>query len=350
MATPAEDGFIMPAEWHPHDRCWMAWPCREAHWGERLDAAREASAEVARAIAAFEPVTMIANPENLAEVSLRCGAGVACLPLAHDDSWMRDIGPTFVVDAKGGVAGVDWRFNAWGELFHPYDRDAAVARAVLEHLELPRYAPPLVLEGGAIHVDGEGTLLTTEQCLLNPNRNPDLSKAEIEALLGAHLGVRQVIWLGQGLEDDKTDGHVDNLACFVRPGVVLALSTEDPEDGNYAALADNLARLRAAKDAKGRALEVVEMPQPERGEGGDGLRLGKSYVNFYIANGGVVLPSFEDAKDGSAHEILAKCFPERALRQVPALDIVHGGGGIHCITQQQPSGAGEVRGTEASAG
>ena len=350
MATPAEDGFIMPAEWHPHDRCWMAWPCREAHWGERLDAAREASAEVARAIAAFEPVTMIANPENLAEVSLRCGAGVACLPMAHDDSWMRDTGPTFVVDAKGGVAGVDWRFNAWGELFHSYDRDAAVARAVLEHLGLPRYAPPLVLEGGAIHVDGEGTLLTTEQCLLNPNRNPDLSKAEIEALLGAHLGVRQVIWLGQGLEDDKTDGHVDNLACFVRPGVVLALSTEDPEDGNYAALADNLARLRAAKDAKGRALEVIEMPQPERGEGGDGLRLGKSYVNFYIANGGVVLPSFEDAKDGTAHEILAKCFSERKLRQVPALDIVHGGGGIHCITQQQPSGAGEVQGTEASAG
>jgi agmatine deiminase len=350
MATPAEDGFIMPAEWHPHDRCWMAWPCREALWGERLDAAREASAEVARAIATFEPVTMIANPEYLAEVSLRCGASVACLPMAHDDCWMRDNGPTFVVDGNGGVAGIDWRFNAWGEKYRPYDRDAAVAQAVLEHLELPRYAPPLVLEGGAIHVDGEGTLLTTEQCLLNPNRNPDLSKAEIEALLGAHLGVRQVIWLGQGLEDDETDGHVDNLACFVRPGVVLVLSTEDPEDGNYAALADNLARLRAAKDAKGRALEVVEVPQPERGGGDDGLRLGKSYVNFYIANGGVVLPSFEDAKDGTAYEILAKCFPERELRQVPALDIVHGGGGIHCITQQQPSAAGQLQGTEASAG
>ncbi|MFQ6017029.1 MAG: agmatine/peptidylarginine deiminase [Kiloniellaceae bacterium] len=338
MPLPAEDGFFMPAEWARHSRCWMAWPCREALWGERLDAAREGSAEVAKAIAEFEPVTMIANPENVAEASLRCGSGVACLPMAHDDSWLRDTAPTFVIDGRGRVAGVDWRFNAWGNKYERYERDAATAGAVLEHLDLPRYAAPLVLEGGAIHVDGEGTLLTSEQCLLNPNRNPDLDRAEIERLLAGHLGIRQVIWLGQGLEDDETDGHVDNLACFVKPGAVLALSTDDPEDPNYPALQDNLKRLRAARDAKGRELEVVAVNQPARGEGDDGKRLAKSYVNFYIANGGVVMPTFEDAQDEPAFEILAKCFPEREVRRVSAVDIVHGGGGVHCITQQQPAG------------
>jgi agmatine deiminase len=338
MPYPADDGFHMPAEWAPHGRCWMAWPCREQLWGEGLDAARDAYAEVAKAIAEFEPVTMIANPENVAEASLRCGSGVACVPMAHDDSWMRDTGPTFLIDGEGRVAGVDWGFNAWGGKYPDYDRDAAAAGALLEHLDLPRYDAPLVLEGGSIHVDGEGTLLTTEQCLLNPNRNPDLNRVEIEELLANHLGIRKVIWLGQGLEDDETDGHVDNLACFVRPGVVLALSAGDPEDGNYAALQDNLTRLRAARDAKGREIEVVEVQQPARGEGADGRRLPKSYVNFYIANGGIVMPSFEDAQDTGAFEAISACFPGREVRQISAVDIVPGGGGIHCITQQQPSG------------
>ncbi len=340
MVFPADDGFYMPAEWAPHDRCWMAWPCRLELWGERLDAARTAYAELATAIAEFEPVTMIANPENVAEVSLRCGASVACLPLAHDDSWTRDTGPSFLIDGRGGMAGVDWRFNAWGGEYDSYEKDAAMAAAMLEHLELTRYAAPMVLEGGSIHVDGEGTLITTEQCLLNPNRNPELDKDEIERLLKAHLGVAKVIWLGQGLADDETDGHVDNLACFARPGVVLALSTEDPEDGNYDALRDNLIRLRAARDARGRALEVIEVPQPERAEGDNGRRLAISYINFYLANGAVVMPSFEDGKDKAAKEIVSGCFPDRTVRQVPALDIVHGGGGIHCITLQQPAGEG----------
>jgi agmatine deiminase len=317
----------------------MAWPCRTELWGEGLDAARNAYSEVAKAIATFEPVTMVANGEEIAEVSLRCGAGssVACLPLAHDDSWMRDNGPTFLIDGKGGVAGVDWRFNAWGDKFDNYKNDAAVAGAVLDHLKMSAYRAPLVLEGGSIHVDGEGTVLTTEQCLLHPNRNPKLNREQIEKHLRAYLGVRQVIWLGQGLEDDDTDGHVDNLACFVRPGVVLALSTDDPDDGNYAALQDNLTRLRAAKDAAGRSLEVIEVSQPARRMDGNGLRLALSYINFYIANGGVVMPSFEDAKDEGAYAIVSKCFPDREVRQLPMLDVVCGGGGIHCITQQQPA-------------
>ncbi len=292
---------------------------------------------------------MIANPESVAEASLRCGSGVACLPMEHDDSWIRDNGPTFVIDGQGAVAGVNWQFNGWGERYTPYDKDAAVPGAVLQHLELPCYDAPLVLEGGSIHVDGEGTLLTTEQCLLNPNRNPELARDEIEELLRAYLGLRRVIWLGQGLEDDETDGHVDNLACFVRPGVVLAMTTEDTDDGNYEALADNLERLRAARDAKGRELEVIEIPQPEAEAGEDGRRLSKSYVNFYIANGGVVMPSFEDGKDKTAYEIVGKCFPQRGVRQVPASDIVRGGGGIHCITQQQPSGRLEAEPAEKEA-
>ncbi len=342
MAFPADDGFYMPAEWGYHDRCWMAWPCRQELWGERLDAARTAYAEVAMAIAEFEPVTMIANPENVAEVSLRCGASVACLPMAHDDSWMRDTGPGFLIDGRGEMAGVDWRFNAWGGKYDSYEKDAAMAAAMLEHLELTRYEAPMVLEGGSIHVDGEGTLITTEQCLLNPNRNPELDKDENERLLKVHFGVEKVIWLGQGLADDETDGHVDNLACFARPGVVLALSTEDREDGNFDALRDNLIRLRAARDARGRELEVIKVPQPERAEGDDGRRLAKSYINFYLATGAVVMPSFEDGKDKAAKEIVSGCFPDRMVRQVPALDIVHGGGGIHCITLQQPAGEGEV--------
>ena len=337
MRRPIEDGFFMPPEWHPHKRCWMAWPCREELWGDRLDAARTAYADVAKTIAQFEPVTMIVNPEDVAEVSLRCGSGVGALPLEIDDSWVRDTGPTFLLDGKGGLAGVDWRFNAWGETYQGYDKDAAMARAVLEHIDVPRYEAPLVLEGGSIHVDGEGTLLTTEQCLLNPNRNPDLSREEIERLLREYVGVKTIVWLGQGLEDDETDGHVDNLACFAKPGVVLALTTEDTGDANYAALQDNLKRLRAARDASGRELEIVEIEQPSRSVGEDGQRLSRSYINFYIANGGVVMPEFEDAKDQAAYDAVVRCFPDHDVRQISAADIVCGGGGIHCITQQQPA-------------
>ncbi|MGE5767720.1 MAG: agmatine deiminase family protein, partial [Bacteroidota bacterium] len=290
--TPAEDGFHMPAEWAPHDRCWMGWPCRESLWGDDLEAARDAYAAVARAIAGFEPVTMLVNEAQLADARTRCGDAVTCQALPLDDSWLRDTGPTFVVNGRGGIAGVDWRFNAWGEKFLPWDQDALIAERLLARLGVPRYAAPLVLEGGSIHVDGEGTLLTSEECLLNPNRNPDLDRAAIEALLRRYLGVEAFVWLGQGLDKDDTDGHVDNIACFVAPGVVMAVTCDDPADPNHAILADNLARLRKAKDARGRSLEIVELPLPREprhvdGPGGS-QRLALSYVNYYIANGGIV--------------------------------------------------------------
>jgi agmatine deiminase len=338
VTRPADLGFRMPAEWEPHARCWMMWPCREALYGNRLEAARDAYAEVANAIAQFEPVTMIASSDEFVESSLKVGTGVSNFSLEHDDSWMRDAGPTFVRDGPGRVAGVAWRWNAWGNKYPDHAADAAVAKKVLEHLEMKPFEAPLVMEGGAFHVDGEGTLLTTEQCLLHPNRNPDLSKAEIDKLLADYLGIERTIWLGRGLEDDDTDGHVDEVACFVRPGVVMALTTSDPADGNYAALNENLARLRAASDAKGRALEIIEIEQPRRRVLENGWRMSLSYTNFYIANGGIVMPAFEDPQDAKAFEIVSKAFPDRKVIQIPALDIAYGGGCIHCITQQQPAG------------
>ena len=337
MTTPAGDGLYMPAEWQPHQRCWMAWPCRLELWGERIHAARGAYAEVAKAVAAFEPITLVARPEHVADASLLCGRGVEVMPLEIDDSWIRDNGPTFVVDGTDGVAGVHWRFNAWGNIYKGYDNDAAVGGAVLGHLGMRCYEAPIVLEGGSIHVDGEGTLITTEQCLLNPNRNPNLDRQQIEERLALYLGVRKIIWLGEGLDDDETGGHVDNIACFARPGVCFALTTDDPEDGNYRALQDNLARLKAAKDAAGQALEIIEVPQPSRREA-KGTRMTLSYINFYIANGGVVAPSFDDANDGRAFDIISKAFSDRRTVQVAAIDIAYGGGGIHCLTQHQPEG------------
>ncbi len=316
----------------------MAWPCREEVWGENLDAARTAYADVARAIADFEPVTMVCNPADVAEASLTLGNGTAIdvVSMEIDDSWLRDSGPTFLLDRNGHLAGAHWRFNAWGQKYQPYSRDAVVAKRILKHVGARRFRAPFVLEGGAIHVDGEGTVLTTEQCLLNQNRNPDVTKAQVEQNLRDWLGVSTVIWLPEGLEDDETDGHIDEIACFVRPGVVLALSTDDKSDGNFDVLQTNLDILRSAKDAKGRPLQVIEVPQPARQEH-KGKRLSLSYINFYIANGGVVMPAFDVAEDERAFRIIRDAFPNRRVVQVHARDIFLGGGGIHCITQQQPA-------------
>ncbi len=336
MTTPATEGYRLPAEWQEHRRCWIAWPCRAETFGGALEPARVATAAVARAIAAFEPVTMVCRPDDAVEASVACGGQVTVAPLPISDSWVRDTGPSFLVGADTGCAGVHWRFNAWGGLFPDHGDDAALGRRLLEHQGLRVFEAPMVLEGGAIQTDGAGTLITTEECLLNPNRNPGLERAEIEAVLKAYTGVETVIWLGQGYEDDETSGHIDEIACFVRPGVVMLLGTDDPHDGNSARMRDNLERLRAARDAAGRTLEVVVVPQPARRDGRAG-RLTLSYTNLYIANGGVVMPSFEDPADREAYRIVRRLFPGRKVVQVSAGDIVPGGGGIHCITLGQPA-------------
>ena len=339
MPNPIDDGFAMPAEWHEHVRCWMAWPVRAETWGEHIDAAREATAEIANAVARFEPVSMIAKPKNVAEVSLLTGQGVSQMSLQHDDCWIRDIGPTFLVNPEKLVAGVDWQWNAWGHRYADYERDAAVAEALLQHLAMRRYSSDLVVEGGALHVDGEGTLITTESVILNPNRNPNRSRVEIEEILIHTLGVKQVIWLAEGLQDDFGGGHVENLARFVRPGVVLALTSSDPADPNHKVLSENLARLKATKDAAGRDLEVVEIEQPRPQFDTEGRRLALSYLNFYLPNGGVIIPAYEDgAADKRAFDTISKLFAKREAIQLPAVELAYGGGGIHSICLPQPSG------------
>lgn len=280
---------------------------------------------------------MLANAADEAEAAQACGPDVEVWQARLDDSWLRNSGPTFLLDPAGTLAGAAWRFNAWGEKWPDFALDAALATSILDRLGITRFAAPFVLEGGSIHTDGEGTLLTSEQCLLNPNRNPGLSRGEIERNLGEWLGVERVVWLGEGLENDGTDGHIDNLACFARPGLVLATSCDDPHDANYLPLKDNLARLKAAGDAKGRAFDVVELPIPSRRDTAAG-RLAMSYVNFYVANGAVIVPVFDDPMDRVAAERIGAAFPGRAVVQIRALDILEGGGGIHCITQQQPMG------------
>ena len=327
----------MPAEWAPHDRCWMAWPCRESLWGDGLEAARAAYVAVAQAIAEFEPVTMVCNPSDVAEASLATGAGIEVLSLPIDDSWMRDTGPTFVTDGKGGLAGVDWRFNGWGKVYEIYGQDAQLASRMAERLTIPSFEAPIVLEGGAVHVDGEGTALVTEQCLLDPKRNPDVTREEMDGHLREFLGVDTVIWLARGYDGDETAGHIDEIAFFAAPGIVVTCATDDESDPNFPIFQDNIARLRSVSDARGRTLDVIEVPTPRRRDHADGRRITLSYVNCYIANGGVIMPDFEDEQDDRVYRQFRELFPDRTVVQVPAQDIVVGGGGIHCITQQQPS-------------
>lgn len=337
---PVRDGLYMPAEWAPHARCWMAWPCRLEPWGsaEGLLRARVGAANVARAISGFEKVTMAVRPQDVDEARMAMGRGIEVLEVPLDDSWARDSGPIFVVDGNEGVAGVHWRFNAWGNKYHGYDQDAAFGRRVVDALDMRCYDGPMILEGGSIVVDGQGTLITTEQCLLNANRNPNLTRQQIEERLALYLGVTKIVWLGEGLEDDETDGHVDNIACFAGPGRVMLYTPQDKNGLNGRVMRDNRARLAAARDAQGRAFEIIDVPEPAPRERFDGRRLDMSYINFYFANYGIVMPSFDDAMDQVAAEVMAKTFPDRRIVQVNALDIVQGGGGIHCITQQQPAG------------
>lgn len=334
-ATPAMDGLAMPAEWQPHACCWMAWPCRLELWGEHYEAACRAYAGVARAIAEYEPVKMLTPPALAPVAALQLGRRAEVVPFPIDDSWTRDSGPSFVAGADGRLAGVAWRFNGWGNRYHPHEQDARLAAGLLARLRLPCYKAPVVLEGGAVDVDGHGTLLAVESCILNPNRNPTLDRRQVEERLAHYLGVRRILWLERGLIDDETDGHVDNVARFVGPGRVLSAVASDHDDPNRTGLVDSRARLAAARDAQGRHLQVVDVPLPAPRRGAKG-RLALSYLNFYIANGAVVMPAFDDPMDVPAREIVGACFPDRVVVQVPGFDIARGGGGIHCITQQQP--------------
>jgi agmatine deiminase len=336
--TPSHDGFSWPAEWDRHRRTWMCWPARHECYGGAEGAlrAKQAYARVARAISGFEPVTLAARPADASEARLATGGKVEVAEVPLDDSWARDFGPTFLTGTNHRLAGVHWVFNAWGRKYHPYANDANFARRVLETAGGAVYGAPLVCEGGALHTDGQGTALTTEQCLLNTNRNPDLKREDVEDVLRLYLGARKTIWLGDGFVDDETDGHIDNIACFAAPGrVIVGIPPRSHPDS--AAVQEALRRLKTARDAEGRSLDIIELPQPRKTrQSWSGVLLPASYVNFYLVNGGVIMPAFDDKNDEQARTIIAQCFPDRDIMQVDALDIVQGGGGIHCITQQEP--------------
>jgi len=358
--TPRADGFHMPAEWAPHSQTWMIWPQRPDNWRLGGKPAQAAFTAVAKAIAQFEPVTVGVSAEQYENARAQLDASnIRVVEISSDDAWVRDSGPTFVIDGKGGVRGVDWDFNAWGGLdgglYFPWNRDRQVAGKILEIERCDRYRTEgFVLEGGSIHVDGEGTLITTEECLLNRNRNPHLSRQQIEQVLAEQLAIDTVIWLPDGLHNDETDGHVDNFCCYVRPGEVLLAWTDDEQNPNYPRCQAAMRVLESARDAKGRALQVHKMPIPgplyasdEECAGVDkalgsqprdpSIRLAASYVNFLIVNGGIVAPRFDDPLDSEAEAILARLFPQHRVVMVPGREILLGGGNIHCITQQQPA-------------
>jgi agmatine deiminase len=316
----------------------MCWPARAECFGgaDGVVRAKRAYAQVAHAISGFEPVTLAARPADVAEARLATGGRVDVIEAALDDSWARDFGPTFLTASNGRLGGVEWVFNAWGRKYHPYTNDAKFARRVLESTGAARYSPPLTCEGGALHTDGQGTVITTEQCLLNPNRNPGLSREDVEGVLSQYLAARKTLWLGGGFSDDETDGHVDNIACFAAPGrVIVGIPPQTHPD--FSPVQEAIRRLRTERDAEGRALEIIELPQPRKvRQSASGRVLQTSYVNFYLANGAVIMPAFGDDGDEPARVILGQCFPGREVIQIDALDIVQGGGGIHCITQQEP--------------
>lgn len=347
----------MPGEFEKHSGTWMIWPERTDNWRQGAKPAQKAFTAVASAISQFEPVTMCVSQGQFNNARNMLPGHIRVVEMANNDSWMRDCGPTFVNDGKL-VRAVDWDFNAWGGLlgglYFPWDLDDLVARKVADIERVDRYKAPLVLEGGSIHVDGEGTLMTTRECLLNENRNPDKTQEEIEGLLSEYLNIKNFIWLNRGVYNDETNGHVDNICCFIRPGVVALTWTDDKSDPQYEISQENYEILQSVTDAKGRKLEIHKIHQPdpilitkEESEGVDAIegtlpreegdRMAASYINFYLCNGGAVVPTFGDRHDQAALEQLQKLLPERKVVGVPAREILLGGGNVHCITQQQPA-------------
>lgn len=343
--NPREMHYTMPAEWVEHERTFISWPIQSSMvYPDQYEAVCEAYAEIIVAIAEFEPVTVIVNEADEQRVKNQLGENhpfnIDTLVVEHNDAWLRDNGPTFVTTDEGKLAGVNWGFNAWGGKYSPWDLDDAVAGKILAYFNIEKFDAPLVLEGGSIHTDGEGTLLTTEECLLNINRNSNLSKEQIFEYLKQYVNIDEVIWLNRGLSGDETDGHVDNIACFAAPGKVIIQVCHDKEDDNYAITQENLNILRQAVDAKGRKLEIIEIEQPPATYYDDS-RLTLSYLNFYFVNGGIILPIFGGTAaetDQKAIEILASCFPDRKIRTVNGMGVIREGGNVHCTTQQMPKG------------
>ncbi|MFE1949239.1 agmatine/peptidylarginine deiminase [Streptomyces sp. NPDC059524] len=337
--------FVMPPEWAPHERTWMAWPSPNPTFADDtgLAEACAAWARVARAVRRHEPVTVVVGPGQLDEARELLGEDIELVERELDDAWMRDIGPTFVKDTETGeLAAVDWTFNGWGaQDWARWEHDSKVARHIADLTGVPVHSTAMVNEGGGIHVDGEGTVLLTETVQLDPDRNQGWTRERVEAEVHARLGTTKAIWLPRGLTADYgefgTRGHVDIVAAFAAPGVVLVHTQRDPAHPDFEVSKEILQALRGQTDAKGRTLEIVEVPAPTvLTDPEDGGWVDYSYINHYLCNGGVVLCGFDDPNDEEAAAIFRRLFPERTVTLVDARTIFAAGGGIHCITQQQP--------------
>jgi len=349
MPTPADLGYRMPAEWRPHAATWLSWPKDPETWPDRVPQVEEIFLQMMAALAPNEIVNLLVNDAE-AEAAVRArsvfpGAeNVRYHQIPTVDSWMRDYGPNFLINDKNQLAYNDWIFNAWGNKYEELKKDDAIPARLESLLNVPRFTPGIVMEGGSIEVSGAGCVLTTEQCLLNPNRNPHLSRDEIEQYLKGYLGVEKILWLGEGIVGDDTDGHIDDIARFVAPNVIVCAVEDDPEDANYKLLQDNLKRLHTMTDAGGQSFEIVTLPMPGV-VGGTSTdqrnldRLPASYANFYIANGVVLAPVFGHANDSRALESLQQLFPNRRVVGINCEPLVWGMGTIHCVTQQQPKPA-----------
>ena len=343
--TPAELGFYMPAEWHPHTATWLTWPKDPLTWPDRVPVVEKIYIEMISALTPNEVVNLLVDDQKTHDaVRARCQFPSADNLHIHQietvDSWIRDYGPGFLVDGKGHLAFNDWRFNAWGDKYENLKQDDNIPSRLEAIIKAPRFEPGIVMEGGSIEVNGRGCVLTTEQCLLNPNRNRDLSREEIEQYLRSYLGVEKVLWLGEGIVGDDTDGHIDDIARFVSTDTIVCAIEEDPTDANYKLLQDNLDRLQLMTDVEGNRFNIVTLPMPGivSGESTERNleRLPASYANFYIGNGVVLAPVFGHANDQRAVDILQGLFPDRRVVPINCEPLVWGMGTIHCVSQQQP--------------
>lgn len=342
----------MPAEWRPHNATWLSWPKDPLTWPDRVPQVQEIFLQMMAALTPKEFVNLLVDDlEAEKEIRLRCtfpgAANIRFHRIPTVDSWIRDYGPNFLVSTSNQagkyLAYNDWIFNAWGNKYEELKRDDTIPARLEAELGIPRFEPGIVMEGGSIEVNGAGVVMTTEQCLLNPNRNPQLDRATIESYLKDYLGTREVLWLGEGIVGDDTDGHIDDVARFVGADTIVCALEEDPADANYDLLQDNYKRLKTAKDANGKPFEIVTLPMPGVVAASDDSspreldRLPASYANFYIANTVVLAPIFGHANDERALNTLQQLFPERRVVGINCEPLVWGMGTIHCVTQQQPA-------------
>ena len=357
--TPKQHGFRMPGEFEKHQGCYIIWPERPDNWRLGGKPAQEVFTTVANTIGKYEPMTVVVSRNQYSNARNMLADYVKVVEMSNDDSWIRDCGATFVINDKGEMRGVDWVFNAWGGLvdglYFPWDQDDKIAQKMCELEQVDSYRlEDFVLEGGSIHVDGEGTVMVTEECLLSEGRNPHMTKEQIGEKLCEYLGCEKVLWIPNGIYNDETNGHVDNMCNFVRPGVVLLAWTDDQNDPQYARSKEAYDYLINETDAKGRKLEVHKMYTPapilitkEESMGVDAIdgtlprqegdRLAASYVNYYTGNGFIALPVFNDPNDQKAIDKLKELYPDRVIEPIYAREILLGGGNIHCITQQVPA-------------